>query len=65
MTHPEKAHGHGKKDGVPETQGTAEGSARRNIARKHDHDPNRKEKKQHGGGGGKGKWNDVDDGTME
>ena len=23
------------------------------------------EKKQHGGGGGKGKWNDLDDGTLE
>jgi hypothetical protein len=25
----------------------------------------RKEKKQHGGAGGKGKWNEVDDGTLE
>lgn len=50
---------------VPETSKTEEGSARRNIARRHDFDPNRKEKKQHGGGGGKGKWNDIDDGTME
>ena len=24
-----------------------------------------KEKKQHGGGGGKGKWNDLDDGTLD
>ena len=24
----------------------------------------RKEKKQHGGGGGKGKWSDLDDGSM-
>ncbi len=23
------------------------------------------EKKQHGGGGGKGKWNDLDDGTLD
>ena len=49
---------------VPETK-TEEGSSRRNITRKHDHDPHRKDKKQHGGGGGKGKWNDIDDGTME
>ena len=26
---------------VPETKNTEEGSARRNIARKHDHDPNK------------------------
>ena len=25
----------------------------------------RKEKKQHGGGGGKGKWSDLDDGSMD
>ena len=50
---------------VPETKGTEEGSAKRNITRKHDHDPHRKEKKQHGGGGGKGKWNDLDDGSMD
>ena len=25
----------------------------------------RKEKKQHGGAGGKGKWNDIDDGSMD
>lgn len=25
----------------------------------------RKEKKQGGGGGGKGKWNDLDDGSMD
>ena len=24
----------------------------------------RKEKKQHGGGGGKGKWDELDDGSM-
>lgn len=50
---------------MPETKGTEEGSAKRNITRKHDHDPHRKEKKQHGGGGGKGKWNDLDDGSMD
>ena len=33
--------------------------------RKHDFDPLRKEKKQGGGGGGKGKWNDLDDGSLE
>eukprot|EP00540_Astrosyne_radiata_P016678 CAMPEP_0116843536 /NCGR_PEP_ID=MMETSP0418-20121206/12144_1 /TAXON_ID=1158023 /ORGANISM="Astrosyne radiata, Strain 13vi08-1A" /LENGTH=53 /DNA_ID=CAMNT_0004474303 /DNA_START=435 /DNA_END=596 /DNA_ORIENTATION=+ len=49
---------------MPETQKIEEGSARRNIVRRQDHDPNRKEKKQHGGGGGKGKWNDLDDGSM-
>eukprot|EP00565_Helicotheca_tamesis_P002405 CAMPEP_0185740936 /NCGR_PEP_ID=MMETSP1171-20130828/38688_1 /TAXON_ID=374046 /ORGANISM="Helicotheca tamensis, Strain CCMP826" /LENGTH=63 /DNA_ID=CAMNT_0028412867 /DNA_START=641 /DNA_END=832 /DNA_ORIENTATION=- len=54
-----------KKKNVPETQKIEEGSARRNITRKHDHDPHKKEKKQHGGGGGKGKWNDLDDGSME
>ncbi|KAG7337015.1 hypothetical protein IV203_017554 [Nitzschia inconspicua] len=38
-----------KKHGsVPETKKVSEGSASRNIARKHDHDPHRKEKKQHG-----------------
>jgi hypothetical protein len=29
------------KIGIPETQGTADGSAKRNITRKHDHDPHR------------------------
>jgi hypothetical protein len=29
------------KNAVPETQGTADGSAKRNITRKHDHDPHR------------------------
>mmetsp|Transcript_19380 Transcript_19380/g.41861 ORF Transcript_19380/g.41861 Transcript_19380/m.41861 type:complete len:99 (+) Transcript_19380:370-666(+) len=48
---------------VPETKNTEEGSARRNITRKHDQDPHKKEKKQGGGGGGKGKWNEVDDGS--
>ncbi len=24
-----------------------------------------KEKRQHGGGGGKGKWNDLDDGSLD
>ena len=59
--------GHSKssKSGIPETKNIEDGSSRRNIARKHDHDPNRKEKKQHGGGGGKGKWSDLDDGSME
>jgi hypothetical protein len=50
---------------MPATTGVQEGSARRNINRKHDHhDPNQKVKPQHGGAGGKGKWNDVDDGSM-
>ena len=49
---------------VPETKGVEEGSAKRNITRRHDHDPHRKEKKQGGGGGGKGKWNPTDDGSF-
>eukprot|EP00553_Chaetoceros_curvisetus_P013597 CAMPEP_0204641454 /NCGR_PEP_ID=MMETSP0717-20131115/51138_1 /ASSEMBLY_ACC=CAM_ASM_000666 /TAXON_ID=230516 /ORGANISM="Chaetoceros curvisetus" /LENGTH=60 /DNA_ID=CAMNT_0051662119 /DNA_START=575 /DNA_END=757 /DNA_ORIENTATION=+ len=49
---------------IPESLKTEEGSARRNIVRKHDHDPNRKEKKQGGGGGGKGKWDPLDDGSL-
>ena len=54
---------HHSKGAVPATKGTEEGSAKRNIQRKHN--PNeQKEKKQHGGGGGKGKWNDLDDGSM-
>jgi hypothetical protein len=32
---------HKSKQTVPETQKVEEGSARRNIVRKHDHDPNR------------------------
>jgi hypothetical protein len=53
-----------RKDPVPESK-VEEGSAKRNIVRKHDHDPNRKEKKQGGGGGGKGKWDPLDDGSLE
>lgn len=49
---------------VPETKVGEEGSAKRNIQRKHDADPSRKPKPQHGGGGGKGKWNEADDGTI-
>jgi len=49
---------------MPETTGLQEGSAKRNINRKHDHDPSQKAKPQHGGAGGKGKWTDVDDGSM-
>ena len=56
---------HEKKVGAPETQKTEEGSARRNIARKHDYDPTKKEKKQHGGAGGKGKWDDLADGSLD
>jgi len=52
-----------KKNDIPETEKVAEGSSRRNIARRHEYDPYKKEKKQHGGGGGKGKWNDLDDGS--
>jgi hypothetical protein len=50
---------------VPETKIGEEGSAKRNIQRKHDHDPHRKDKPQHGGGGGKGKWNELNDGTYD
>eukprot|EP00581_Thalassiosira_minuscula_P006635 CAMPEP_0183704322 /NCGR_PEP_ID=MMETSP0737-20130205/1683_1 /TAXON_ID=385413 /ORGANISM="Thalassiosira miniscula, Strain CCMP1093" /LENGTH=61 /DNA_ID=CAMNT_0025931161 /DNA_START=149 /DNA_END=334 /DNA_ORIENTATION=+ len=53
-----------KHNKVPETKNIEEGSARRNITRKHDHDPHKKEKKQGGGGGGKGKWNNLDDGSL-
>lgn len=48
---------------LPDTK-VEEGTAKRNIIRKSDQDPNRKEKKQGGGGGGKGKWDEIDDGTM-
>ncbi|CAJ1961181.1 unnamed protein product [Cylindrotheca closterium] len=65
MVHP-KEEGYAKgKHGVPETKGTEVGSTKKNITRKNDHDPSRKEKKQHGGGGGKGKWDDLDDGSMD
>lgn len=53
-----------KKNQIPETK-VEEGSSRRNIIRKHDYDPLKKEKKQGGGGGGKGKWNGVDDGSLD
>ena len=50
---------------IPETRVGDEGTAKRNIQRKHDHDPNRKTKPNHGGAvGGKGQWNDVDDGSL-
>eukprot|EP00428_Durinskia_dybowskii_P031673 CAMPEP_0170237944 /NCGR_PEP_ID=MMETSP0116_2-20130129/18726_1 /TAXON_ID=400756 /ORGANISM="Durinskia baltica, Strain CSIRO CS-38" /LENGTH=115 /DNA_ID=CAMNT_0010488755 /DNA_START=83 /DNA_END=429 /DNA_ORIENTATION=+ len=64
MVHPKEEEFHKGKSPIPETR-TEEGSAKRNIARKHDHDPTKKEKKQHGGAGGKGKWNDLDDGSLE
>jgi len=58
--------GKGKTHVIPETTGTVEGSASRNIQRKGGAiDGNqKKEHKQGGGGGGKGKWNEVDDGSM-
>eukprot|EP00521_Asterionellopsis_glacialis_P000694 CAMPEP_0195257056 /NCGR_PEP_ID=MMETSP0706-20130129/6592_1 /TAXON_ID=33640 /ORGANISM="Asterionellopsis glacialis, Strain CCMP134" /LENGTH=66 /DNA_ID=CAMNT_0040310193 /DNA_START=101 /DNA_END=301 /DNA_ORIENTATION=+ len=65
MVHPKADSHHKGGSGIPETKGTSEGSAGRNIQRKHDHDPSRKEKKQGGGGGGKGKWNQMDDGSMD
>lgn len=49
---------------VPETTGVEEGSAKRNIQRKHSHDPHQKDKKMGGGAGGKGKWDPLDDGSM-
>jgi len=55
---------HKGKGAVPETRGTEEGSAKRNIVRKHNADPAAKEKKNHGGAGGKGKWDELDDGSM-
>ena len=54
---------HKGKTDIPETKTGEEGSSKRNIVRKHDHDPHRKPKPQHGGGGGKGKWSDVGDGS--
>ena len=57
-------HRNDAKNPVPESKVEGEGSAKRNIVRKHDHDPHRKEKKQGGGGGGKGKWDPLDDGSM-
>eukprot|EP00522_Entomoneis_paludosa_P012001 CAMPEP_0172442270 /NCGR_PEP_ID=MMETSP1065-20121228/2741_1 /TAXON_ID=265537 /ORGANISM="Amphiprora paludosa, Strain CCMP125" /LENGTH=63 /DNA_ID=CAMNT_0013192071 /DNA_START=80 /DNA_END=271 /DNA_ORIENTATION=+ len=62
MVHP-KGEEQKTKGPIPETTGVAEGSAKRNIQRKHTPD-GQKDKKQHGGGGGKGKWNDLDDGSM-
>ncbi|OEU15789.1 hypothetical protein FRACYDRAFT_269487 [Fragilariopsis cylindrus CCMP1102] len=51
-----------KGHGVPETKGTSEGSAARNIQRKSDHVKG-KEKKQGGGGlGHKGDWKTSTDG---
>ena len=55
---------HKKNEGGPETKGVEEGSAKRNIVRKHHAEPGAKEKKNHGGAGGKGKWNEMDDGSM-
>jgi len=64
MVHPKQDEFHKGKSPIPETRVGEEGSASRNIQRKHDHDPNKKEKKQGGGAGGKGKWNAIDDGSM-
>eukprot|EP00979_Chaetoceros_neogracilis_P011918 scaffold3045_cov271-Chaetoceros_neogracile.AAC.13 len=52
-----------KKSTAPESK-VEEGSSKRNIVRKSDHDPNRKEKKQGGGGGGKGNWDPIADGSL-
>jgi hypothetical protein len=54
-----------KHSAIPETRVGEEGTAKRNIQRKNDHDPNRKTKPHHGGAlGGKGQWNDMDDGSL-
>eukprot|EP00594_Rhizosolenia_setigera_P018594 CAMPEP_0178958304 /NCGR_PEP_ID=MMETSP0789-20121207/11533_1 /TAXON_ID=3005 /ORGANISM="Rhizosolenia setigera, Strain CCMP 1694" /LENGTH=63 /DNA_ID=CAMNT_0020640925 /DNA_START=63 /DNA_END=254 /DNA_ORIENTATION=+ len=63
MAKPDQREHYKSENAAPVTK-VEEGSSRRNILRNHDHDPKRKEKKQHGGGGGKGKWNDLDDGSM-
>eukprot|EP00816_Leptocylindrus_hargravesii_P004046 CAMPEP_0196800980 /NCGR_PEP_ID=MMETSP1362-20130617/584_1 /TAXON_ID=163516 /ORGANISM="Leptocylindrus danicus, Strain CCMP1856" /LENGTH=70 /DNA_ID=CAMNT_0042171631 /DNA_START=93 /DNA_END=305 /DNA_ORIENTATION=- len=55
---------HKHKGDAPMTKTKEEGSARRNIIRKTDHGTH-KDKPQHGGGGGKGKWNDLDDGSLD
>lgn len=49
---------------MPATTGLVEGTPKRNINRRQDFDPHQKSKPQHGGAGGKGKWKDVDDGSM-
>eukprot|EP00590_Aulacoseira_subarctica_P003672 CAMPEP_0172414440 /NCGR_PEP_ID=MMETSP1064-20121228/1098_1 /TAXON_ID=202472 /ORGANISM="Aulacoseira subarctica , Strain CCAP 1002/5" /LENGTH=71 /DNA_ID=CAMNT_0013151107 /DNA_START=116 /DNA_END=331 /DNA_ORIENTATION=+ len=56
---------HKKENSTPETKGVEDGSSKRNIIRKHNLDPHVKAKPQHGGGGGKGKWNELDDGTLD
>eukprot|EP00591_Stephanopyxis_turris_P013822 CAMPEP_0195539430 /NCGR_PEP_ID=MMETSP0794_2-20130614/50045_1 /TAXON_ID=515487 /ORGANISM="Stephanopyxis turris, Strain CCMP 815" /LENGTH=65 /DNA_ID=CAMNT_0040673455 /DNA_START=778 /DNA_END=975 /DNA_ORIENTATION=- len=55
---------HKKQSEAPETAVKEEGSARRNIVRKNNPNDHTKGKKQHGGAGGKGKWNDLDDGSL-
>eukprot|EP00815_Leptocylindrus_aporus_P005418 CAMPEP_0116050404 /NCGR_PEP_ID=MMETSP0322-20121206/360_1 /TAXON_ID=163516 /ORGANISM="Leptocylindrus danicus var. apora, Strain B651" /LENGTH=70 /DNA_ID=CAMNT_0003532947 /DNA_START=158 /DNA_END=370 /DNA_ORIENTATION=- len=49
---------------APMTKTKGDGSASRNITRKTNHGEY-KSKPQHGGGGGKGKWNDLDDGSLD
>lgn len=56
---------HKQQNAPHETKVKDEGSARRNIIRKSNPaDAVKGSKKQHGGGGGKGKWNDLDDGSL-
>jgi hypothetical protein len=65
LTLPPHRDDHGKGgNGMPRTTGLYEATPRRNIHRKHDLDPNQKAKPQHGSSGGKGKWKDIDDGSM-
>jgi hypothetical protein len=63
MAHHREKH-HKGNSAIPDTKVGEEGSAKRNIQRKGDLDPHQKEKKNHGGGGGKGKWNELEDGSM-
>eukprot|EP00529_Nitzschia_sp_RCC80_P038277 CAMPEP_0113481366 /NCGR_PEP_ID=MMETSP0014_2-20120614/22371_1 /TAXON_ID=2857 /ORGANISM="Nitzschia sp." /LENGTH=66 /DNA_ID=CAMNT_0000374859 /DNA_START=89 /DNA_END=289 /DNA_ORIENTATION=- /assembly_acc=CAM_ASM_000159 len=66
MTTPSNGNDKEQKHNVlPETRNIKEGEPSRNIQRKNDHHfNNQKDKKQGGGGGGKGKWNELNDGSM-
>eukprot|EP00751_Fragilariopsis_kerguelensis_P012378 CAMPEP_0170782056 /NCGR_PEP_ID=MMETSP0733-20121128/14618_1 /TAXON_ID=186038 /ORGANISM="Fragilariopsis kerguelensis, Strain L26-C5" /LENGTH=66 /DNA_ID=CAMNT_0011126315 /DNA_START=92 /DNA_END=292 /DNA_ORIENTATION=+ len=65
VQHPKTGTEHEKSgNGVPETTNVKEGSASRNIQRKHD--PKKGKDKKMGGGsiGGKGDWKQTNDGSM-